>query len=216
VQSLADLALESEKYGVDKKWTYIQSFRGITNGESILYQYYTAMAFGYNHFVTYHYGSDWDCESPAIDKAGNKTEMWWYLKNAHDEVRSLENVYMRFADGWKGTIAVTGKNRGEYNPTWSSSCPLLKGTERIKSVEAKEDLMIGVMKDADGYDGYLLSNQALPYGNAENAVELVFKKADKAIVLIGKEQKVVNLTDGKLSLTLPSGGGAFVIPVKEA
>lgn len=216
VQSLADLALEAEKYNVEKKWTYIQSFRQIVNGESILYQYYTAMAFGYKHFVTYHYGSDWDCDSPAIDKAGNKTEMWWYLKNAHDEVRSFENVYMRFADGWKGTIAIEGENRGDYTRTWSDSCPLLEESDRIQSVKAQEDLMIGVMKDEEGFDGYLLSNQALPYGNATNDVEITFKKADKAIVFIDGEQKMVDLIDGKLSLRLSSGGGALVVPIKEA
>ena len=216
VQSLADLALEAEKYNVPEKWTYIQSFRNIVNGESILYQYYTAMAFGYTHFVTYHYGSDWDCDTPAIDKARNRTDMWWYLKNAHDEVRAIENAYMRFADGWKGVIALEGKERGEYGRTWDDACPLLKGYERIKSVEAKEDLMIGVMQDNEGYDAFLLSNQALPYGDGSNDVELTFYKADKAIVFDGDGGRTVELTDGKLAITLKSGGGALVIPVKEA
>ena len=215
VQSLADLALEAEKYGVPEKWGYIQTYDYIVNGECVSYQYYTTMAFGYTHFVTYLYGADWGTKNYAVDKMGNRTEMWYYLKNAHDQVETMENVYMRFADGWKGAIAVEGSARGDYNRTWADECPFLKGYDRIQSVEAKEDLIVGVMQDELGYDAFMLANQSLPYGNAENDVEITFRKADKAIVFDGYEQKTVDLTDGKLSIRLKSGGGALVIPVKE-
>jgi hypothetical protein len=216
VQSLADLALEAEKYGVSEKWTYIQSYNYIINGECISYQYYTAMAFGYTHFVTYHYGSEWETESPAVDKMGNRTDMWWYLKESHDQIETFENAYMRFADGWKGAIAIEGTERGSYNRTWEDECPFLDGYERIQALEAKEDLIVGVMQDELGYDAFLLANQALPYGVAENDVEVTFREADKAIVFDGKEQKTVELVGGKLSIRLKTGGGALVIPVKEA
>lgn len=217
ISSLEKMGYKAEEYHAEK-WTSMQAYQHIYNTGSVLYQYYTAMAYGYTHFATYTYGEpSWNLAQTCVDANGEKTDVYYYYKGAHEEVRSFENVYREFTDDWQGVLAYAGTQSTQPDKPWRKNTKLLEKYHRIKEATSTEDMLIGVMRDKEGYEGFLISNQVEPFYNLKNQVEIMFDQADKAIVYQnGKEAEIVPLTNGKLSLTLKTGGGAFVIPVKEA
>ena len=59
----------------------------------------------------------------------------------------------------------------------------------------------------------MLSNQVYPFDNTENTVSVTFADAEAALVYTkGQPVQTVPLDNGTLTVTLSSGGGAFVIP----
>ena len=83
---------------------------------------------------------------------------------------------------------------------------------RIKSVENREDLIIGSFQDKQGYDGFMITNFSDPAKNLKNEVKVTFKNAKKAVVYAGGTRKVVDLVGGTYATTLNSGEGHFIIP----
>lgn len=223
--TLENHSLLLKKKNAAQKWAYIQNENCIYNTASVLYQYYTAMCYGYTHFVTYCYDSEWcDDGQGSIDPKGNKTDSYYYFQNAHREIRSFENVYCAFAKGWVGTLGYYGSARPDNSEKgwaagdvpWEYTSYMLESYPRIASVSSTQDLAIGVFKDKDDYEGFMVSNQVAPFANTHNSVKIKFNNADKAIIYIdGNEAKTVTLDDGVLELDLKSGGGAFVIPISE-
>ena len=211
-------SLEKNSYQAEKvngeKWTYMMNHDNITNVASVLYQYYTAMAYGYTNFTTYCYRAEWG-GACSIDALGQKTDNYYYYQAAHQEIKSFENVYMQFVDNWKGALVCNGSNSklAESDKPWCTATHLLSSYDRVKSFTATQDALMGIMQDKNGYEGFMITNQVTPQGNTENQVSVTFNNATKALVYTnGQEAQVVSLNGGKLELTLKSGGGAFVIP----
>ena len=94
----------------------------------------------------------------------------------------------------------------------------LESYDGIKSIKATQDTLVGIMRDKNGYDGYMISNQVIATGNTHDKVDVTFSGANKALIYFGgaDEPETVSLNKGELNLDLPSGGAAFVIPYKEA
>lgn len=217
ISSLEKMGYKAEEYHAEK-WMSMQGYQNIFNTGSVLYQYYTAMAYGYTHFATYTYGEpSWHLAQTLVNANGEKTDVYYYYKGAHEEIKTFENVYREFTDDWQGVLAYAGTQSTQPEKPWRKNSRLLEKYHRIANATSTEDMLIGVMRDKNGYEGFMISNQVEPFYNFKNNVEITFNQADKAIVYQdGAEAKIVPLTNGKLSLTLKSGGGAFVIPVKEA
>lgn len=220
ITALETMGYLAEEYGAEK-WTYLMNHENVYNVQSVLYQYYTFLAYGYTHFVTYCYTHQYG-DISSIDANGRPTDNYYYYQEAHEELKTFENVYMQFTDNWLGCMAFVGTESitNDTRRPWKGARKLLDGYHRVKSVTSTQDLLIGVMKDKDGYEGFMLSNQMNPTGttaNIRNKVEVTFDQAEKAIVYQnGQEPVTYELENGKLALTLKSGGGAFVIPVKGA
>ncbi len=214
IASLEDNAYRAEKLN-GEKWTYTMNHVDMENTGCVLYQYYTAMAYGYTNFITYCYRSAWGTNACSIDALGNKNDNYYYYKAAHQEVKSFENVYMQFVDDWKGVMVSSGtqSTTAVDEKPWANANSLLSSYDRVKSFTSTEDALMGIMKDGNGNEGFMLASQALPQNNTTNDVSVTFKNATKALVYTnGEAQKVVTLNNGKLDLTLKAGGGAFVIP----
>ncbi len=216
VYALEQGGKSAEAYGADK-WTYMQNHCYVNNPASVLYQYYTAMCYGFTHFITFTYREEWGFNQYSVDASGRKTENWYYYKNAHDEIKSFENVYLQFTDNWIGAMAIEGSERVVRNSTFIKCEEMLDSYERIKSLAATEDTVVGIMKDKNGYEGFMVASQAMTDENTRDKVEITFNGATHALVYTnGEEGKTVALDGGKISLDLKAGGGAFVIPYSEA
>lgn len=217
VRSLEELSYRAKSVNAAEKWTYIQNHNNVHNTAQVLYQYYTAMAYGYTHFVTYCYRDGWGEEIYSESAIGEKTENWYYFQKAHNEIKSFENVYLQFADDFAGALAVDGKERGAHDRSYGLNEKLLSSYDGIASITSSEDTLVGIMRDKKGYDGYMITNQALATGNTGNDVSIAFNGATHALVFAnGKAGETVKLRDGKLDIRLKAGGGAFVIPYNEA
>ena len=215
ISSLETMGYIADEYSADK-WTCTQNHEYIYNPASVLYQYYTGMAYGYTHFTTYTYGCpSWYYPQQSINVNNEKTDNYYYYQQAHEEIKSFENVYREFTDNWIGTMAFDGNRETDRTKPYKNARKLMESYPRIESVTNSEDTLIGIMKDKNGYEGFMVTNQVLPDSNIKDNVTIKFKEADKVIVYTnGEPQKIMDTDNGEISLTLKSGGGAFLIPVK--
>lgn len=211
VGSLEGIAVRAEKAGA-KKGMYTQNHHSIINPESVSYQYFTAMTYGYTHFTTYCYTDEWGEKQYSTTNAGVKTDNYYYFKSAHEKVKSMEAVYTNFCDSRVGTMGVTSETKGVK--TWSKCTAMSESLPLIRSAKSDQDLLIGAFTDKSGNYGYMLANQMMPDDKTENTVRIDFKGVNKVAVWAdGKPAETVDAKGGKFVITLASGGGAFIVPL---
>ena len=227
IKSLSIVGEKAELYNAEK-WTYIQEYVAIDDVKSVTYQYYTAMAFGYSHFVTYVYARQGWVKNPEympdgakeyevlVETNGTTTDNYGYFQAAHEEIRSFEEVYMQFIDNWVGVLGKTGSARPFLSSTAWNGTTVLSSYSRISSLTATQDTLIGIMKDAHNNEGFMITNQSNVANNATDTVVITFNNATHARVYgNGDEPQTVELTNGELTINIASGYGAFVIPYSE-
>lgn len=88
----------------------------------------------------------------------------------------------------------------------------MESLDKISSVTATQDTLVGQFHDKDGNKGYVVTNFSDPYDELDDKVVLNFKDVNRAIVCRGGERKVYQIENNKLELDLGAGEGAFVIP----
>lgn len=196
--------------------------RAITTKADISFQLYTALAYGFkevNYFTYWQHWTESDAEGfytamieypSEVGGEPIKTDAYYAVKEANQEVKKFDHVLMNY--NWEGTMAVTDENK-----SMSMGLQLADGgysNSRIKSVTATDEAIIGCMKDADGYDGYMICNATDPGQNLSNSVTVTFKKASKAIAYINGEETEITLKNGTYTFELEAGGGVFVIPIQ--
>ena len=150
--------------------------------------------------------------------AWGESELCYYNEKAFEEIKKFDYIYLAFADDWQGVMKVRGTS-SNTNDAYRAAEKNLKGTYVLDSysgigfVNATEDALIGIMKDKSGRNGYMIANEAFTLDRLSNKVSIGFNgEYTNAIVIVNGEAKDVRLNGGQCELTLPSGGGAFVIP----
>ena len=169
--------------------------------EDIGFQVYTAMAYGMKNINYFTYADHWN---DTIVEGGMTEHPLVYdaVSAVNAEIDKFANVYQSFL--WKDTLDVAV---GETNNS--------TGNDRLSSVTAANArTFVGCMKDTDGFDGYMVANASGPREGTSAEVTLKFKDADSAIVYIDGVKRTVELVDGAYTVTVPSGEGVFVIPLR--
>ena len=215
-------------------WTFIQTIGfGLVNRRpqskaDIAFQVYTDLAYGAKGIQHFCYwqpltsdGNGTVFTEAMISKDGQKTDIYEYAQAVNLEIQTFANAFLNFE--WQGTtnyLDEEGVRNSAFNMVNDSSVLAeqlnkeypTKESERIESVTNKEDLLIGSFLDKNGYDGFMLVNSGDPAKNLENAIEIRFNDASKAVVYANGERTVVELDGGTYKATLQSGEGQFVIP----
>lgn len=150
--------------------------------------------------------------TPAIITLdGKKTEKYEYVKAVNDELHAFENVYTNFK--WERAMNIVGttNSKGE-NPAFNYY-ETDNSHDRIKKLTAEKDAVVGVFKDGDGRDGFMIANYDAPASAAENVVEIEFYGCTQVLCYVNGEARTVEVKNGKISLALKAGDGAFVVPL---
>ena len=133
------------------------------------------------------------------------------------EIHAIDDVYLSFE--WEGMYPVTGAETENLmdgvSPYFYNLKQPLTGLDKISSVQAEKDALIGQFHDAEGRKGYVVTNFADPYFEEESAnkVELTFTNADTVVVCRGGTQETYRVSGNKLTLDFEAGEGAFLIPL---
>ncbi len=210
-----------------KHFTVLQSIkfgglhRELQSSRDVTFQAYSAMACGYEGF-------GWFCFWPPVpfdgathfgDGSYNRqtnepTDSYYYIKDGLNEIRKLEDVFFNFT--WQGINTVIGEKNdfGGENTDFMYSTKALVESDRIESVKTEQDTLIGVFKDKDGNDGFMVVNFTEPSLDNTNKVTIKFKDCTKVAIWIDGEQSVYSVTDGTFVFTQSSGDGYFVVPIK--
>ena len=230
LKQLEDFAHYAGEYDADLN-TYIQTLsydngrkRAPQSVEDIRFQCAVNMAYGSKGMACFTYltFTNSGFGDSMVAQSGEKLPIYYYVQKVFGEILDWENVYMAF--DYKGTIAKHGTATGygtQSRDHFDSLSYALESHDAIKSITNERDTLIGTFKDANGYDGFLITTYADPYYRKTNDVSIEFDGASRAIVYVNGELKTTDeagtyyaIEDGKLDLTLNAGDSVFVIPVK--
>ena len=199
-------------------WTFLQSTgygatnRELTSVADATFQVYSFLAYGGN-------GIQWFCywspppfdgattfKDACIDRDGNPTKNYDYVKQANLEIRGLEDIYHNFT--WKGVMPVIGSkndNGGENNSFNYLSTFVQNSHSRISSIKTEQDTLVGVFKDNEGRDGFMIVNYTEPSAKLKSKVDLTLNDCTRAIVVKNGKQEVIDCVNGVLSFTMNEG-----------
>ena len=222
--NLEEVALAAKEYDADYFHSFILatqhgSYRDVSETD-FRYQAWVYLAFGANamSYFTYVSSSRDDWGTGLVDRQGNPDEPNYSgAQKVNAEIHAIDDVYLSFE--WEGMYPVTGAETENLmdgvSPYFYNLKQPLTGLDKISSVQAEKDALIGQFHDAEGRKGYVVTNFADPYFEEESAnkVELTFTEADTVIVCRGGTQETYRVSGNKLTLDFEAGEGAFLIPL---
>ncbi len=191
--------------------------RQITSDADIGFQVYTSLAYGFKELSYFTYA-----DHPSGADAGvvlntsmvgtnltTKNAAYYAVQNTHAEIKDLEAALVNF--NWLGTIELNLEDSDDKTSTYTAA-----NNSRLASVaNASGALVIGCMKDGDGYDGYMVANASEPSKTSTSSVKLTFNNATKALVYINGVAQEVALTNGAYTVSVADGEGVFIVPIYE-
>lgn len=217
------IQMYAQHYGMEH-WEYIPG-ENLGGGSKtpdyydFRFMFYTEMCYGVENMQYFCYWSPFagtEGEMAAfIDSNGEKTQRYVDGAKINKEIHKFDHVYMNFAKNWKGTMTIIGsENREGENNAFDMLHYTITQTPRIKTVSATQDTIIGTYKDADGRDGFMITNYTVPAFRTTDSVTVTFNEADAVVYYKEGEYKLADLKDGKFEIDLGAGEGVFAIPVK--
>ncbi len=163
------------------------------------FQIYTAMAYGtkeINYFTYMDHPTDEIVEESIKDNDNVRKA----VTEVNKEIAGFGYVYNSF--NWKDTLDI---EKGKSNNS--------TGNQRLTSVKTTGGrILVGCMKDEDGFDGYMVANAEEPRTSNDATVTMKFKNAKSVTVYKGTTSEKVEITDGTYTATVNVGEGIFVIP----
>ncbi len=217
-----------------KTWKEFNAFDSAWGQQAVSMQAYTALAHGYDYINWFSY---WEIQNQAYsgetftdacvmwDANMNpvKQNMYYWVQSANAELRMLESLISNFT--YKHTAAIAAGSSfytgtGNVADTgmgglWTAA--ELANNSALASITASVDTTAGYFTKTSGKftDMFILVNMSHPNEKANDTVNMTFD-ADYTgvIVYLDGVASIYNLTNGACTVTLPSGEGAIVIPVK--
>ena len=225
--------IQTMPYGTDSDGNGYGAVEGsrdrVPTIEDIRLQEMALMAFGFDGISMFCYGTpvasgEFSSEQVAmIDREWNKTDIYEAVKQATSELKKFDHVLLQF--DYQSTFTNDGGDRKDssalidLNTTSNASFKNLdrvkiSETSSIKSLYTSQDTLFGYFKDEKDNEGFVAVNYNDTSKNLTDTVEITFNSAkyNAAVCYIRGEQKIIPLTNGKLTLELGVGEGVFVIP----
>ncbi len=217
-----------------KTWKEYQAFGSDWGEQAVSMQAYTALAHGYDYVNWFSY---WETQNQAYggetftdacvmwDDNMNpvKQNLYYWVQSANAELRSIENLISNFS--YQDTAAV-GSGSGFYTGTGNvadtgmgglSSASALADASALASISASKDTTVGYYSKGSGEftDMFVLANMSHPNQNASDDVTMTFDGGYTAVIVyLDGVASIHTLANNAYTVTLPSGEGAIVIPVK--
>lgn len=225
LEHMSQYAHFAKEYGADFHM-FIQSYsdgqcREIENREDLTFQIYTDMAFGIKGFTYFTYrksfleGFGGGCVEN--DVSCTPTPIYALAQEVNREIQNFDHVYLSF--DWEGVLPVEGSDNIANDPTYRNNLFAgiaypLEALDCAESVTATQDTLVGQFKDDEGRDGLIVTNFTDPINSMKDTVRFTFRDANRAVVYRNGERKIYEVKGNQLEITLASGEGIFLIPVK--
>ena len=183
------------------------------------WQAHITMAFGVTSFSYWNYypvvntaSEHYDEKSTFLDLAGNKNDTYYYMQALHKQMQSMAKTILNFR--YQGSrVFVKGTPKG--NTAHLEVEFFEREFARPVTVEAGENsaFLVNELYDKEkGYYGYYIVNAADPFYENEGTVSLTFTGFDRIQVCDQRGTENKQIEGGRLSVTLKTGEGIFVIP----
>ena len=177
--------------------------------EELRFMAYLYLALGVQSidYFVYRTGHEWGFLG-MISEKGEPTALYYLVKQLNEELRTFDREYISYA--WKDALAIDGTGNEAPNPPFAKTREFLGYEDKeVTKVTAKKDLLVGCFEKEKKH-AYILVSYGEPTVKEGNEVELTFKSAKKLSIRRNGVEEIVELTDGKLALTMKQGEGIFL------
>lgn len=182
-------------------------------------QAYAALAFGADSLSWYTYitaeEQGFGDNTAPVDQNGKKNETYAALAKVNNDIAAFGYAYRCF--DWKGIMMNPVTTKSSMNLVlkdrfFASELLTYDDLNMLAGAESEQDYLLGAFEDANGNEGFLLSNYCAKNDASDVSVDLEFKDADTLMIWQGGEKKLLPLSDGKITIDLSFGEGVFMIP----
>ena len=186
-----------------------QTYKQVKDYDDLAYQIYSQILFGSIGVAPFKYYGGGAIDA-MISASGNRTSLYYGMQQVIKEVRTFENIYMN-SNGQGVMLYVVDEFYG--NEVFDGVANPLYSHDRIKSFSGTSDVAIGVYKDIDGRDGFLIFNANNPADDTQNNVTVNFENAEYAYVYKKGRKIKVKLNNGTFRTSMGSCEAYYVVPV---
>lgn len=213
MRNLDIVATGTRKRGIELS-VYIQSVsfsptKRTPSFADLKWQAYCCLSFGAKgiRYFTYMtpYSSKENFKPALIDHELKKTDRWYYAQELNNEINAISGVFTQY------------KNLGAFNFNYSEEFKYLdfdnqyKDFDLIEDIECKNPLLFGCFEGNDSKAFTIVNMTGLQSNNGESDVSIKLSSAkDVTAYVKGVPQKLIEDSDGYISITLGVGEGVFI------
>jgi hypothetical protein len=140
-----------------------------------------------------------------IDKKGNKTPIYTYVKDVNTEIKKFQNIFLNFKN-----LGVMVFPSVDASPELYMENPL-KSWAPIKSVTSEHPVVVGCFEDNNGNKALVLVNYSDPGKKLSNKVTINLNGV-KGLTVYKKGKPIVTpLNGGSYEVNLEYGEGQFIL-----
>lgn len=188
----------------------------VTTYEEVAWQVYTSLAFGAKGIISFQYWTQLqdgnNVSDGIVDRDGTITPLYYEVQKVFGEIKGMQDAYLHYQ--WDG---VKTYEAGTENKMFSQMGTQLSKLEAVDTVDCSQDVIIGQFKDEENRYAYMVTNVTLPFVPKSATVTLsLSQEYDWAMVIQKGERTVRKLDNHVLNMTIGSGEGSFVVPLKTA
>lgn len=214
----------AKNYGVPA-WNFVlvaghyNSYRNCSL-EDIRWQMACYMAYGYEAFVHYCHNKDDNTYEEVFDEDDQPTDLYYRIKTANLEIRKWDYIYKSF--NWQGTAAIIGSLPKSYLSLLNNIPAKYRlnpaAIDGVNEITATRDILAGIFYDANHNIGLMITNAENPVEQLTSDVTVEFDERYSGVMVFHKDMEygkpeIINLNEGKLTLSLGVGEGKFLIPL---
>ena len=179
----------------------------------IRWQIALSLAFGAKgvQAFTYRTLSNGGFEESMVTATGEPTDIYYFCQPAFGELHSWEEVYLSF--DYKGTMYYDSDAPSQNASDVTDIMYAVSEHERVKSLSATRDLLVGTFKDENGYDGFSFCTYNDPYYQKYNTITMTFNDATRAVLWKNGERSVIDIPGGEFVYEIAAGDVLFVVPL---
>ena len=177
--------------------------------EELRFMAYLYLAFGVQHlgYFVYRTAPEWGFLGMVSEK-GEPSALYFLVKQLNEELLSFDREYLSY--DWKGALAIDGMRNEVPNAPFAKTREFLEYEDKeVTKVTAKKDLLVGCFEKEKKH-AYILVSYGEPTVKEGNEVELTFKSAKKLSIRRNGVEELVEIKDGKLTLSMAQGEGIYI------
>lgn len=217
--NLNEFAVQAKKAKVPA-YIYIQTMGFYSNlplssYEEFAWQVYTSLAFGMRGILTFQYWTQLQAEyhnnvrQGIVERDGTINPIYYEVQKVFNNVKAMEDVYLSY--NWDGIV--TFEAGRIVNDMFSLVTGQLEKLHDVSLIKSDQDILIGQFVNPDGY-AYMVTNATMPFDPVSANVSLTFDDYHYCYIVKNGTRELVKLDNHVLNLTVNSGEGTFVIPLK--
>ncbi len=220
------IAEKAKEYGAEKTFILQSSagneFEADLEEGGMRWEVNAALAFGADNLQYYCYSVPQNFNEDGSTKEAmynycilnadnTPSKVYYWVQEIHKEIQSYASVILSY--DWDKTLGVEGSESSDYRVS-DVMFATFDETEHYVGTTATHDLIVSRFTSEQYGEAYMIVNFA---DRAANSVEIEFKDCS-AVAIYGEigfdgNARIVELKDGKLTIDLDYGEGAFMVPL---